>query len=95
MKFERRIRKGTKGDSSDFLSISETDDLQGFSRTAVSGVYGEQSEKGENIQRAAVFWAKPEVRGEWADWFEMKKARKGNGNSNNHSLQLRYAEDYV
>ncbi len=32
-----------------------------------------------------------EIRGEWADLLEMK----GNSNSNNHSLQQRYAEYHL
>ncbi len=32
-----------------------------------------------------------EVRGEWADWLEMI----GNSNSNNHTLQPRYAEYHL
>ncbi len=32
-----------------------------------------------------------EIRGEWADWLEMK----GNSNSNNHPLQQRYAEYHL
>ncbi len=51
-----------KGDLSDFergmfvgvrragLSISKTDDLLGFSRTTISRVYRERSEKEKNIQ---------------------------------------------
>ena len=69
---------GKKGDLSDFerglvvgarragLSISETADLLGFSRTTISRVYRERSiSLGENALLM------PEVRGEWPDWFKM------------------------
>ncbi len=57
LKFKPSIRKGEKGDLSDFesgmvvgarragLSISETADLLGLSRTTISRVYWEWSEK--------------------------------------------------
>ncbi len=62
MKFKASIRTGKKGDLSDFergmvvgarrvgLSISKTADLLEFSRTTISRVYREWSEKRENIQ---------------------------------------------
>ncbi len=96
---------GKKGDLSDFergmivgarqgdQSISKTADLLGFSRTNISRVYGEWSKK-EKISRERQLCGQKclvDVRGEWADWLEMK----GNSNSNNHSLQPRYAEYHL
>jgi len=58
------VRMGKKGDLSHFgarragLSISQSAQLLGFSRTTISRVYKEWSEKGKNIQYAAVLWAK-------------------------------------
>ncbi len=73
---------GKKGDLSDFergmvvgarqagLSISKTADLLGFSRTTISRVYRECSEK-EKISSEWQFGGPKclvDVRGEWADW---------------------------
>ncbi len=76
---------GKKGDLSDFergvvvgarragLSISQTADLLGFSRTTISRVYRELSEK-EKISSEWQLCDRKclvDVRGEWADWLEM------------------------
>ncbi len=76
---------GKKGDLSDFerrmvvgarragLSISKNADLLGFSRTTISRVYRELSEK-EKISCERQLCGRKclvDVRGEWADWFEM------------------------
>ena len=78
---------GQKGDLSDFergmvvcarragLSISKTADLLGFSRTTISRVYRERSNKrtdpvsGSCVDGDALLMS--EVRGEWAEWLEM------------------------
>ncbi len=57
------------------LSISKTADILGFSRTIISRVYRECSEKypvsGSRVEKNASLMS--EVRGEWADWLEMIK----------------------
>ncbi len=99
---------GKKGDLSDFecglvvsarqvgLSISETADLLGISRTTISRVYREWSKKekisssvGENAMLM------PEVRREWPDWFELIERQQYNSIQYNYSLQLRNAEKYL
>ncbi len=78
------------------LSISKTADLLGFSRTTISRVYRELSEWSEKVKissKRELCGRKclVDVRGEWADWLEMI----GNSNSNNHSLQPKYAEYHL
>ena len=57
------------------LSISETADLLGFSRTTISRVTENGPKKrkfpvsGTSLGENALL--KPEVRGEWPDWFKM------------------------
>ncbi len=72
-----------KGDLSDFergmvvvarraaLSISKTANLLRFSRTTISRVYREWSEKEKISSERQLCGPKCLVRGEWADWIEM------------------------
>ncbi len=55
------------------LSISKTADLLGFSRTTISRVYRELSEKEKISSERQLCGPKclVDVRGEWADWLEM------------------------
>ncbi len=76
---------GKKGDLSDFergmvigarragLRISKTADLLGFSRTTISRVYKEGSEKEKiSSERPLCGWkCLVDVRGEWEDWLDM------------------------
>ncbi len=83
---------GKKGDLSDFesemcvgarrtgRSISKTADLTllGFSRTSISRVYREWSKK-EKISSERQLCGRNcivDVRGEWADWFEMIESQQ-------------------
>ncbi len=66
---EYRIIIGVRLDG---LSISKTADLLSFSRITISRVYREWSEKekiSSCVDENALLMS--EVRGEWADWFEM------------------------
>lgn len=79
------------------LSISVTADLLEFSRTTISRVYRERSEK-EKIPSEQQFSGRKHIvdgKGQRRMTRLVQANRKTTVNSNNHLLQLRYAEEHL